>query len=112
MKALELIDKSSALRDRLWANTWKFREGIQKLGFPIKPGETPIVPVMLGEAKLAQDFAAGMLEEGIYVIGFFNPVVAKGQARIRVQLSAAHEPAHVDRALEAFGKVGKRLGVV
>ncbi len=112
LKALELIDRSSSLRDRLWANTWKFREGIQKLGFRIKPGETPIVPVMLEDAKLAQDFAAEMLKEGVYVIGFFFPVVAKGQARIRVQLSAAHEPAHVDRALEAFGKVGKRLGVI
>ena len=111
LKALELIDASSALRDRLWANTRRFREGIQRLGFPIKPGETPIVPVMLGEAKLAQEFAAEMLKEGIYVIGFFFPVVAKGQARIRVQLSAAHTSAQVDRALEAFGTVGKRLGV-
>ena len=112
MKAFELIGRTTALRDRLMANAARFREGIRKLGFQVKPGETPIVPVMLGEAKLAQDFAREMLKEGIYVIGFFFPVVAKGQARIRVQLSAAHERAHVDRALEAFGKVGKRLGVI
>ena len=112
LKAFELIGRTTALRDRLMANAARFREGIRKLGFQVKPGETPIVPVMLGEAKLAQDFAREMLKEGIYVIGFFFPVVAKGQARIRVQLSAAHERAHVDRALEAFGKVGKRLGVI
>ena len=112
LKALDLIGRTTQLRDRLMANAKRFREGMTALGFQIKAGETPIVPVMLGEATLAQQFAAEMLKEGIYVVGFFFPVVAKGQARIRVQLSAAHEPAHVDRALEAFGKVGKKLGVV
>ena len=82
------------------------------MGFDIKPGEHPIVPVMLYEAKLAQEFAAKLLDEGIYVIGFFYPVVAKGNARIRVQISAAHETAHIDKAVEAFKKVGKSLGVL
>ena len=81
-------------------------------GFDIKPGEHPIVPIMLYEATIAQEFAAKLLEEGIYVIGFFFPVVAKGQARIRVQLSAAHEQEHLDKAIEAFIKVGKELGVL
>ena len=112
LKALDLIGRTTQLRDRLMANAKRFREGMTALGFQIKAGETPIVPVMLGEATLAQQFAAEMLKEGIYVVGFFFPVVAKGQARIRVQLSAAHEPAHVDRALEAFGTVGKRLAVL
>jgi len=81
-------------------------------GFDIKPGEHPIVPVMLYDAKLSQDFAAALLEEGIYVVGFYYPVVPKGQARIRVQVSAAHEREHLDRAIEAFIKVGKQLGVI
>ena len=83
-----------------------------KAGFDIKPGEHPIVPIMLYDAVLAQNFAAKLLDEGIYVIGFFFPVVAKGQARIRVQLSAAHKQKHLDKAIEAFTKVGKQLGVI
>ena len=100
------------LRRRLWANTKRFREGMEAAGFTIKPGEHPVVPVMLGDAKLSQDFAAALLEEGIYVIGFFFPVVPKGQARIRVQLSAAHTTEDVEKALKAFTSVGRRLGVV
>jgi glycine C-acetyltransferase len=109
---LALLSESTALRDKLEANTIRFREGMTAAGFSIRPGVHPIVPIMLGEAKLAVDFAAKLLDEGIYVIGFCYPVVPKGQARIRVQLSAAHEPAHVDRAIAAFTKVGKALGVV
>jgi glycine C-acetyltransferase len=85
---------------------------MKEAGFDFKDGESAIVPVMLYDAKLAQDFANALLEEGIYVIGFFYPVVAKGQARIRVQLSAAHEPAHIDKAIVAFTKVGKRFKVI
>ena len=83
-----------------------------KAGFDIKPGDHPIVPIMLYDAVLAQTFAAKLLDEGIYVIGFFFPVVAKGQARIRVQLSAAHSQRHLDKAIEAFTKIGKELGVL
>lgn len=111
-KAFELLSGTTELRDRLERNTRRFREGIAKLGFTIKPGGTPIVPIMLFDAKLAQDFARESLAEGIYVIGFSFPVVPKGEARIRVQISAAHEPEHLDRALEAFGKVGRKLGVL
>jgi glycine C-acetyltransferase len=89
-----------------------FKEGIKKVGLEIKDGDSAIVPVMLYEAKLAQEFAAKLLDEGIYVTGFFYPVVPKGQARIRVQLSAAHEKEHIDKALTAFEKVGKELGVI
>ena len=88
------------------------REKITEAGFDIKPGEHPIVPIMLYEAKLAQEFAAQLLDEGIYVIGFFYPVVAKGNARIRVQISAAHEKHHLDKAVAAFAKVGKELAVL
>ncbi len=115
IKALELVQNPSTggeLRRRLRENTARFREGITAAGFTIKPGEHPVVPVMLGEAKLAQDFAAALLAEGIYVIGFFFPVVPKGQARIRVQLSAAHTPEDVEAALAAFTRVGKKLGVI
>jgi glycine C-acetyltransferase len=112
LRALELVGTTTELRDRLEANARRFRQGIQKRGFTIRPGETPIVPIMLFDAKLAQDVARAMLEEGIYVIGFFFPVVPKDQARIRVQLSAAHTPEQIDRALAAFEKVGKRLGVL
>ncbi|MBI2900338.1 MAG: glycine C-acetyltransferase [Planctomycetes bacterium] len=112
MKAFELIGRTTELRDKLERNARRFREGIVARGFTIKPGESPIVPIMLFDAKVAQDFARAAFEEGIYVIGFFYPVVPKGEARIRVQLSAAHETADVDRALEAFAKVGKRLGVL
>jgi glycine C-acetyltransferase len=100
------------LRDKLENNIQRFKAGIKAAGFDIKDGESAIVPVMLYDAKLAQDFADALLKEGIYVIGFFYPVVAKGQARIRVQLSAAHEPEHIDRAVSAFTKIGRRLNVI
>ena len=109
---LGMLSGSSALRDQLMANTRYFREQMTSAGFDIKPGEHPIVPIMLYEATLAQEMAARLLAAGIYVIGFFFPVVPKGQARIRVQLSAIHERAHLDRAIEAFVEVGKELGVV
>jgi glycine C-acetyltransferase len=109
---LELLDREPALRERLLANTRRFRQGMTEAGFTIKPGIHPIVPIMLGDAKLAGDLARAMLDEGIYVIGFSYPVVPKGEARIRVQLSAAHEPAHVERAIEAFTKIGRQFGVV
>ena len=109
---LDMLSKTTALRDKLEWNTRYFREKMTEAGFDIKPGDHPIVPIMLYDAVLAQDMAAQLLEEGIYVIGFFYPVVAKGQARIRVQLSAAHEKHHLDKAIAAFTKVGKALGVV
>lgn len=109
---IDMLSETTALRDKLWDNTKYFREKITAAGFDIKPGEHPIVPIMLYEAKLAQDFAAKLLDEGIYVIGFFFPVVAKGNARIRVQVSAAHERHHLDKAIGAFTKVGKELGVL
>jgi glycine C-acetyltransferase len=109
---LNMLSETTALRDKLFENTKYFREQIIKAGFEIKPGEHPIVPIMLYEAKLAQEFAAKLLDEGIYVIGFFYPVVAKGNARIRVQLSAAHEKHHLDKAITAFSKVGKETGVL
>ncbi|MCW5907969.1 MAG: glycine C-acetyltransferase [Chitinophagales bacterium] len=107
-----MLSETTALRDKLERNTKYFREKMTAAGFDIKPGVHPIVPVMLYDAVLAQNFAAKLLEEGIYVIGFFYPVVAKGQARIRVQVSAAHETHHLDKAIAAFTKVGKELGVV
>jgi glycine C-acetyltransferase len=109
---IDMLSETTQLRDKLWENTKYFREKITAAGFDIKPGEHPIVPVMLYEAKLAQEFATLLLEEGIYVIGFFYPVVAKGNARIRVQISAAHERNHLDKAVAAFEKVGKQLGVL
>ena len=109
---LDMLSETTELRDKLEYNTKYFREKMTAAGFDIKPGEHPIVPIMLYEATVAQEFAAKLLEEGIYVIGFFFPVVAKGQARIRVQLSAAHEQEHLDKAIEAFIKVGKDLGVI
>jgi len=109
---LDMLSETTELRDKLEANTRYFREKMTKAGFDIKPGDHPIVPIMLYDAVLAQNFAAKLLEEGIYVIGFFFPVVAKGQARIRVQLSAAHEQRHLDKAIEAFTKIGKELGVL
>lgn len=107
-----MLSETTGLRDKLEYNAKYFREKMTEAGFDIKPGDHPIVPIMLYDAVLAQDFAARLLEEGIYVIGFFFPVVAKGQARIRVQLSAAHEQNHLDKAIEAFTKVGKELGVL
>ncbi len=109
---LNMITETTALRDKLFENTVYFREQISKAGFDIKPGEHPIVPIMLYEAQLAQDFSKRLLDEGIYVVGFFYPVVAKGNARIRVQLSAAHEKKHIDKAIAAFIKVGKETGVL
>ena len=112
MACLDLLSSTTALRDKLERNTTHFRQRIAAAGFAIKPGVHPIVPIMLGEAKLAQDMARDLLDEGIYVIGFSFPVVPKGQARIRVQISAAHETEHLDRAVEAFRKVGRKHGVV
>lgn len=109
---LDMLTETTALRDKLEFNTRYFRTKITEAGFDIKPGDHPIVPIMLYDAVLAQKMAARLLEEGIYVIGFFYPVVAKGQARIRVQLSAAHEQAHLDKAITAFIKAGKELGVL
>lgn len=112
LKVLELLRQSTYLRDKLEANTTLFREGMTRAGFDIIPGVHPITPVMLYDAPLAQQFAAKLLDEGIYVIGFFFPVVPKGKARIRVQISAGHEKEHIERAVEAFMKVGKELGVI
>ena len=112
IKAVDMLLASTELRDKLADNTDYFRRGMTEAGFDIIPGDHPIVPIMLYEAPLAQDFAAKLLEEGIYVIGFFYPVVPKGKARIRVQLSAAHERGHLDKAIAAFIKVGKQLGVL
>jgi glycine C-acetyltransferase len=112
VKVLDLLEQSAELRDRLAANSRSFRAGLEALGFTLVPGEHPIVPVMLGDAKLAQNMAARLLDEGIYVIGFSFPVVPKGQARIRTQLSAAHTDQQIDRALAAFAKVGRELGVI
>jgi glycine C-acetyltransferase len=109
---LDMLTETTELRDKLEFNTKYFRTKMTEAGFDIKPGEHPIVPIMLYDAVLAQNFASRLLEEGIYVIGFFFPVVAKGQARIRVQLSAAHEPHHLDKAITAFSKIGKELGVL
>ena len=109
---LDMLSETTELRDKLAYNTQYFRTKMTEAGFDIKPGEHPIVPIMLYDAVIAQNFAAQLLEEGIYVIGFFFPVVAKGLARIRVQLSAAHEQAHLDKAITAFTKVGKVLGVL
>lgn len=109
---LDLLTETTELRDKLENNTKYFRAKMTEAGFDIRPGDHPIVPIMLYDAVVAQNFAAKLLEEGIYVIGFFFPVVAKGQARIRVQLSAGHEQAHLDKAIAAFTKVGKELGVL
>ena len=109
---LNMLTETTELRDKLEFNTKYFREKMTAAGFDIKPGEHPIVPIMLYDAAVAQLFASKLLEEGIYVIGFFFPVVPKGLARIRVQLSAAHEQHHLDKAINAFIKVGKELGVI
>lgn len=109
---LDMLSETTELRDKLENNTKYFREKMTGAGFDIRPGIHPIVPVMLYDAVIAQQFAAALQEEGIYVTGFFFPVVPKGQARIRVQMSAAHERHHLDKAIEAFGKVGKSLGVI
>ncbi len=108
----DLLSETTELRDQLEVNTKYFRTKMTEAGFDIKPGDHPIVPIMLYDAVIAQNFAAKLLEQGIYVIGFFFPVVAKGQARIRVQLSAAHDKQQLDKAIVAFTKVGKELGVL
>jgi glycine C-acetyltransferase len=120
LAALELISSTTELRDRVMDNATRFRDGVTKAGFQIKPGIHPIVPIMMsgpraadgGDARLAQEVAAAMLDEGIYVIGFSYPVVPKGQSRIRVQLSAAHSAEMVDRAVEAFTRVGRRFELI
>ena len=112
LKVLDLLEESAELRQRLMANADHFRRGLTALGFTLVPGQHPIIPVMLGEARLAQDMAARLLDRGIYVIGFSFPVVPKGQARIRTQMSAAHSRDQLDRALEAFAAVGRELGVI
>jgi glycine C-acetyltransferase len=109
---LDMLSETTELRDKLESNTAYFRTKITEAGFDIKPGIHPIVPIMLYDAVLAQKMAARMLEEGIYVVGFFFPVVAKGNARIRVQISAGHSIEDIDKAIEAFTKVGKELGVI
>jgi len=108
----DLLSSTTELRDQLEENTNYFKAGIKRIGLEIREGDSPIVPVMLYDAKIAQEFANRLLEEGIYAIGFFYPVVPKEQARIRVQLSAAHTQAHLDKAINAFEKVGKELGVI
>jgi glycine C-acetyltransferase len=112
MKVIDLLSETTELRDKLEQNTMYFREQMTARGFDIKPGVHPIVPIMLYDARLANVFADKLLERGVYVIGFSYPVVPKGQARIRVQLSAGHEREHLDRAIEAFTAVGKELEVI
>ncbi|MEI5677322.1 MULTISPECIES: glycine C-acetyltransferase [unclassified Mesorhizobium] len=112
IKVLELIANGGALREKLYANAARFRAGMSKLGFTLAGADHPIIPVMLGDATLAQEMAQKLLDHGIYVIGFSFPVVPKGQARIRTQMSAAHSLEDIDRAVEAFGAVGRELGVI
>ena len=112
LKAIDLAKEGDALRAQIFANAKQFRDGMTASGFDIPDGEHPIIPVMLGDAVIAQEMAAKLLDEGIYVIGFFYPVVAKGAARIRTQMSAAHTSAHIDKAIAAFTKVGQELGVI
>jgi len=112
MRALELVEEGDDLRARLFENTAYWRAGLEKLGFDLLPGEHPIVPVMLGEAQLAQDMAAKLFDEGVYVSGFFFPVVPRGQARIRTQMNAALTREQLDRALKAFEVAGKACGVI
>ncbi|MDP2519887.1 glycine C-acetyltransferase [Shimia thalassica] len=112
LEALRLVEQGADKRAQLFENARYWREGLEKLGFDVLPGEHPIIPVMLGEAQLAQDMAAKLFEEGVYVSGFFFPVVPRGQARIRTQMNAALRRDDLDRALVAFGKVGRELGIV
>ena len=111
-KAFQMLDAAGELRTRLAENTAYFRERMTEAGFDLKPGDHPIAPVMLYDAPLAQRFADRLLEEGIYAIGFFFPVVPQGQARIRTQMSAAHTREHLDRAIDAFTRIGRELGVI
>ena len=112
LKVLELISATTERRDKLEWNARYWRSLLKEAGFDLKEGDTPIVPVMLYDAKLAQGFARDLFDEGVYAVGFFFPVVPKGQARIRTQLSAAHEKHHLDTAIEAFKKVGKKHGIL
>ncbi|XBQ15732.1 MAG: glycine C-acetyltransferase [Oceanicaulis sp.] len=112
LTALDMVEAGDDLRARLFDNAKRFRTGMSEAGFELLPGEHPIIPVMLGDAALSQKMADALMDEGVYVIGFFYPVVPKGKARIRTQMSAAHTPEMIDRAVDAFTKVGKRLGVV
>ncbi|MGR3761419.1 glycine C-acetyltransferase [Roseobacteraceae bacterium NS-SX3] len=112
LEAIRLVEEGDSLRAQLFENARYWRAGLEKLGFDLLPGEHPIIPVMLGEAQLAQDMAAKLFDEGVYVSGFFFPVVPRGQARIRTQMNAALTRDELDRALAAFGKVGKELGVI
>ena len=112
IEVLSMLSEATTLRDKLEANTRYFREQMTNAGFAIKSGVHPIVPIMLYEAPLAQTFAEKLLKKGIYVIGFFYPVVAKGQARIRVQISAVHDRHHLDKAIAAFTEIGLELGVI
>ncbi len=112
IKVLDMLESDASLRKKVHENSRHFREGMQKLGFKLAGADHPIIPVMLGDAKLAKTMADELLKEGIYVIGFSFPVVPKDQARIRTQMSAAHEKEHIDRAIAAFGKIGRKLGVI
>ncbi len=112
IKMFDMMNETNELQDKLHSNTNYFMEKMQAVGFDIKPTKSAICAVMLYDAKLSQDFAAKLLDEGVYVIGFYFPVVPKGEARIRVQLSAAHETEHLDKAVAAFTEVGKELGVL
>ena len=112
LKVFEMLSSTTALRDKLEENTRYFRDHLTSIGFDIKPGDHPIIPIMLYDAKLAQTMASELLNEGVYVIGFSYPVVPRGEARIRVQISAAHEKKHLDIAIDAFRKIGKKLGVL
>ncbi len=112
IRVLDMLESGDALRAKLRDNSAHFRAGMEKLGFRLLPGDHPIIPVMLGDAKVAKEMADRLLEKGIYVIGFSYPVVPKGQARIRTQMSAAHEKSHIDRAIAAFGEVGREMGVI
>jgi glycine C-acetyltransferase len=112
MRVLDLLTQTSDLRQKLNDNTKYFREKMTEAGFDIRPGIHPIVPIMLGEARLAKNIAADMFVEGIYVIGFSFPVVPRGEARIRVQLSAAHKQAHLDKAIKAFKRIGQKYGIL
>ncbi len=112
LAVIDLLSETTELRDKLEANAQRFRQGMTKAGFDIKPGDHPIIPIMLYNAKLSQDIARDLFDEGIYVIGFYYPVVGKGLARIRVQLSAGHEFSHVDKAIEAFTKVGQKYNIL
>ncbi len=112
IRVLDMLESGDALRAKLRENSAHFRRGMESLGFTLLPGDHPIIPVMLGDARVAKEMADRLLEKGIYVIGFSYPVVPKGQARIRTQMSAAHEKSHIDRAIAAFGEVGREMGVI